>query len=247
MSEIDPEVAERLQREARSVVVSPDLPARIVRQARARRRRRRAALAGAPATLVVALAIAAAVIVPGGSRTTPTTATAGPAVHGTANAVRAPGATGAAATGQALLAPTGVGQARFGEATNRAIAQLERILGRPQTARPRPENSCDVTSNLDWPGFTAFFDHGRFVGYSATRPSLTTANGFHRGVTVATAKAIYGSAFRLSMAQGGSYRVALSSGDLTGYVHGGTATTIPPTAKVDGIFAGATGCPGISP
>lgn len=61
---------------------------------------------------------------------------------------------------------------------------------------------------------------------------------------MAAAKANYGHAFRLSMAQGGSYRITLSSGGLTGYVHGGvTATSIPSTAEVDGIFAGATGSP----
>lgn len=50
------------------------------------------------------------------------------------------------------------------------------------------------------------------------------------------------------MAQGGSYRITLSSGELTGYVHGAvTATAIASTAEVDGVFAGATGCPGISP
>ena len=50
------------------------------------------------------------------------------------------------------------------------------------------------------------------------------------------------------MAQGGSYRITLPSGELTGNVHGGvTATSISPTAEVDGIDAGATGCPGISP
>jgi len=36
--------------------------------------------------------------------------------------------------------------------------------------------------------------------------------------------------------------------ELTGYVHGGvTATSIAPHNKIDGIFAGATGCPAISP
>jgi hypothetical protein len=245
MSEIDPEIAERLKRHAHSVVVSPDLPERIVHQARTRRRRHGAALLGVPAALVVALLIAVAVVLPGGSRTTRPEATAGPAVHGAASKTNA---SAAGAAPPVLLTPTGVGTAHFSEATNRAIAHLKAILGRPGTARPQSENSCDVTSSLVWRGFTAFFDHGHFVGYDSTRQSLSTANGLHSGDTVAAAKTIYGRAFHLSMAQGGSYRITLSSGELTGYVHGGvTAPSHPPPAEVDGIDAGATGCPGISP
>ncbi|MHB1712572.1 MAG: hypothetical protein ACYCV7_14440 [Acidimicrobiales bacterium] len=247
MSEIDPEIAERLQRHAHSVVVSPDLPERIVRQALTRRRRRRSALVGMPVALVVALAITTVVLLPGGGRTTPITASAGPAVHGAASSEQIPKVKGAAAR-PVLLAPTGVGPARFGEATISAIAHLKGILGRPETANPQPDVSCDVTSTLAWRGFTGFFDHGRFVGYSTTRKTLATLKGLRSGDTVATARAIYGGAFHLSMAQGGSYRITLSTGALTGYVRGGvTATTIPLTANVDGIFAGAVGCPGISP
>jgi len=246
MSEIDPEIAERLKRYAHSVLVSPDLPDRIVQQARTRRRRHRVALVGVPAALVVALVIAVGVVLPGGSRTTPTEATAGPAVYGTASKTKAP--TAGAAARPVLLTPTGVGTARFGEATNRAIAHLKGILGRPQTARPQPGNSCDVTSSLVWRGFTAFFDHGHFVGYESTRHSISTANGLHNGDTVAAAETIYGRAFHLSTAQGGSYRITLSSGDLIGYVRGGvTATSVALNAKIDGIFAGSMGCPGISP
>lgn len=251
MSENDPEIADRLKRYAHGVLVSPDLPDRIVQQARTRRRRHRAALVGVPAALVVALVIAVAIVLPGGSRTTPTEATAGPtvhgaAVHGAASKTKAP--TAGTAARPVLLRPTGVGDARFGEATNRAIAHLEGILGRPQTAGPRPANSCDVTSSLVWRGFTAFFDHGHFVGYESTRHSPSTANGLHSGDTVAAAKTIYGRAFHPSTARGGSYRITLSSGDLIGYILGGvTDASVVLNAKIDGIFAGAMGCPGISP
>ena len=246
MSEIDPEIAEALKRHAQSVVISPDLPERIVQRARTRQRHQRTALVAIPAAMLLALVIAVAVVLPGGNRTTTTEATAGPAAHGAASATRSATSVGAAQPVQ--LTPTGIGQVRFGETQTQAVAILETILGRPKTAGPRPEESCDITSLLIWPGFTAFFDHSHFVGYSTTRRSLATARGLHSGTTVAAAKTIYGHAFRLSMAQGGSYRITLSSGELTGYVHGGvTASTIPSTAELDGVFAGATGCPGISP
>jgi len=245
MSEIDPEIAETLKRHAHSVGVSPDLPERIVHRVRSRHRRRRAALVAMPAAVVLALVIAVAVVLPGESHTT-TEATAGPTAHGAASATRSPTSGGVARP--VVLTPTGIGQVRFGETQIHAIGHLELILGQPETTRPRPMDSCDVTSTLAWRGFTAFFNRRHFAGYSTTRQSLATARGLHSGETVAAAKAIYGTAFHLSMAQGGSYRITLSSGELTGYIHDGvTATSIPPTAEVDGIEAGATGCPGLSP
>ncbi|WP_276943222.1 hypothetical protein [Ferrimicrobium acidiphilum] len=246
MSEIDPEIAETLKRHAHSVDVSPDLPERIVHRVRSRHRRRRAALVAIPAAMLLALVIAVAVVFPGESRTTTTEATTGPAAHGAASATRSPTSGGAARP--VVLTPTGIGQVRFGETQTQAIGHLELVLGQPETTRPRPKDSCDITSSLAWRGFTAFFNRRHFAGYSTTRQSLATARGLHSGETVAAAKAIYGTAFHLSTAQGGSYRITLSSGELTGDVHGRvTATSIPPTAEVDGIEAGATGCPGISP
>lgn len=246
MSEIDPEIAETLKRHAHNVTVSPDLPERIVHRVRSRHRRQRAALVAIPAAMLLGLLITVALVLPSGNRIPTTEATAGPAAHGAASATRSPTSRGAARP--AVLTPTGVGTAHFGEATNRAITHLKAFLGRPGSARPQSENSCDVTSSLVWRGFTAFFDHGHFVGYDSTRQSLSTANGLRSGDTVAAAKTIYGRAFHLSMAQGGSYRITLSSGELTGYVRGGvTATSVAPHAKIDGIFAGATGCPGIGP
>jgi len=246
MSEIDPEIAETLKRHAYSVTISPDLPERIVRRVRSRHRRQRAALVAIPAAMLLALVIAVMVVLPGGNRIPTTEATAGPAAHGAASTRRSPTSSGAARP--VVLTPTGIGRVRFGETQTQAIAHLDGILGQPETTRPRPKNSCDITSSLAWRGFTAFFNLRHFAGYSTTRQALATARGLHSGETVAEAKAIYGTAFHLSTAQGGSYRITLPSGELTGYVRGGvTATSIPPTAEVDGIDAGATGCPGISP
>jgi hypothetical protein len=246
MSEIDPEIAEALKQHARGVAISPELPERIVHRARTRQKCRRAALVALPLAMLLTLVIALAVVLPGGSRTSTTEAPAGPAAHSSASAKRSPTSSGAARP--IVLTPNGIGQVRFGETQTQAITILEKILGHPETIRPLPEESCDVAASLAWRGFTAFFDHSHFVGYSTTSQSLATDRGLHSGTTVAEANAIYDHAFHLSMAQGGSYRITLSSGDLAGYVDGGvTATSIPPTAVVDGVFAGATGCPGISP
>ncbi|MHB1711862.1 MAG: hypothetical protein ACYCV7_10735 [Acidimicrobiales bacterium] len=245
MSEIDPEIAETLKRHAHSVDVSPNLPERIVHRVRSRHRRQRAALVAIPAAMLLGRVITVALVLPSGSPTTTTEATAGPAAHGAASATRSPTSSGAARP--VVLTPTGIAQVRFGETQTQAIAHLEAILGQPETTAPRPKDNCDITSSLIWRGFTAFFNRRHFAGYSTTRQSLATAGGLHSGATVAAANAIY-AAFHLSTAQGGSYRITLPSGEFTGYVHGGvTATSIPPTAEVDGIDAGATGCPGISP
>lgn len=151
-----------------------------------------------------------------------------------------------AAAGRALLQPTGLGAIRLGQPTAGAVAALQQLLGTPRTASPQPDPSCDVNSYLAWPGFSAYFDAGRFVGYATTGSALATARGLRVGDTVGGAQSLYGDDFTVSTAQGGSYRLRLPSGQLSGLLDGATATTIPTSATIVTITAGAIGCPGLS-
>ena len=151
-----------------------------------------------------------------------------------------------AATGRSSLTPTGVGAAHLGQGSVGAVAALQQLLGTPRAASPQPDPSCDVSSYLPWPGFSAYFDAGRFVGYATTGSELATARGLRVGDTVAQAQSLYGDDFALSTAQGGSYQLRLPSGQLSGLVDGATATTAPASATIVTIAAGNIGCPGIT-
>jgi hypothetical protein len=49
-----------------------------------------------------------------------------------------------------------------------AIAELDKVLGSPTTPRPAGDaGNCTVDAYLTWPTMTAYFFHGRFVGYNS--------------------------------------------------------------------------------
>jgi hypothetical protein len=103
---------------------------------------------------------------------------------------------------------------------------------------------------------TAYFDHQRFVGFTTgslgarpgyrEMPNMVTPAGLKIGDTLAQARRIYGADFRTSLAQGGSWFVATSTGTLDGLltdeVNESHAT--PGIADID---AGSVGCPATSP
>jgi hypothetical protein len=75
---------------------------------------------------------------------------------------------------------------------------------------------------------------------------METAAGLRIGATLAQAQQIYGSAFQTSLAQGGSWSVSTTGGELIGYLSAepnepGTAPTIA------SIEAGSVGCPAMTP
>ena len=107
---------------------------------------------------------------------------------------------------------------------------------------------------------TAYFFHGRFVGYNSASllaaqgsgapnviPSTSTAAGLRIGDDVAQARRIHGSAFVVLFSLGGSWRVTTSTGWLRGYLTAVPGFPTPPVPRVADVSAGSVGCPAASP
>lgn len=160
-----------------------------------------------------------------------------------------------------VLRGDGIARARFGGPRAAVLAALAPMLGPPRETA-RTHGDCGIDQTLNWAGgrlatvFSVFISHGRFVGYQYSGPKqrrsatrLATVGGLMPGDTVARARRIYGTAFKLSFAQGGSYSVHTADGTLIGYLR----VTAPTGAirnehnKVGTIAAGDVGCPALSP
>jgi hypothetical protein len=222
----------------------------LFREARRRARRRRAVALGvllALGGLVVGLVFAA-----GGSP--PRRPGPGASSGGT------PGPPGTAA-GHFTFRGDGIGSARFGQPEALAIAELDQVLGSPTTPRPTgAAGNCTIDAYLTWPTMTAYFFRGRFVGYDSANllaargsgapdviPSASTAAGLRIGDDIAQARRIYGSAFVVLFAQGGSWRVSTPTGTLDGYLTAVPDHPTPPVPRVADVSAGSVGCPAASP
>ena len=206
----------------------------LFREARRRERRRRAvALAVLLALGGLAFGLLAAVGGPPPPR---------PGTGGSSGST--PGAPGTAA-GHFTFRGNGIGGAAFGQPQAVAIAELDKVLGLPTTPRPAGDaGNCTVDAYLTWPTMTAYFFHGRFVGYNSASllaapgsgapdviPGAPTAAGLRIGDGIARARRIYGSAFVVLFSQGGSWRVTTSTGILDGYL---TAVPDRPTPPAQG-------------
>jgi hypothetical protein len=154
-----------------------------------------------------------------------------------------------------VLLGDGIGQtARFGQSEAAAVATLDRMFGSPTTAEPVTTNDCNVDADLQLPGMVAYFDHGRFVGYSTVARAgearggrdLATSRGLDVGDILAVARRLYGRALRTSLAQGGSWFAATPHGRLEGFLDAEVAQVTPPP-RILSIGAGALGCPAMSP
>ncbi len=153
-----------------------------------------------------------------------------------------------------MLAGDGVASVRFGESTSSAIAGLDRALGQPSKGPVNEAGNCNIDAAEQWPALTGFFDRGVFVGYSTlaangerlTHGNMQTAVGLRVGDTIAQARQIYGSDFRTSLAQGGSWSVTTADGKFIGYLSGEPNQPGPPPAIMS-IEAGSVGCPAATP
>lgn len=153
-----------------------------------------------------------------------------------------------------MLAGDGVASVRFGESTSSAIAGLDQLLGNPPKGQVSEAGNCTIDAAEQWSGLTGFFDKGEFVGYSTlaangerlTRGNIEAALGLRVGDTLAQAQQIYGSAFRTSLAQGGSWSVPTGSGNLIGYLSG-EPNEPGPAPTITSIEAGSVGCPAATP
>jgi hypothetical protein len=166
-----------------------------------------------------------------------------------------------------VLKPDGIGSMRFGAgslAVRRAINVVVGQAGGPYTRG----GSCGVDHQIKWwdqwtangePALTAYFHRGAFVGYQygelnagglLRKPSggwrLATSEGLRVGDTLARGRRLYGSAFSVSAAQGGSWNARVAGGVITGYAMPARRPGIK-QGLVETIDAGDVGCPAVAP
>ncbi len=229
----------------------PGSPVEVLfREAKRRERRRRAVVLG----VLLALAGLASGLVFAVGGSPPSRPGKG------ASSANTPGAPGTAA-GHFTFRGNGIGDARFGQPQAVAIAELDKVLGSPTTPQPAGDaGNCTVDAYLTWPAMTAYFFHGRFVGYNSASllaargsgapnviPGASTAAGLRIGDDIAQARRIYGSAFVVLFSQGGSWRVTTSTGMLDGYLTAVPDRPTPQVPRIADVSAGSAGCPAASP
>ncbi len=132
-----------------------------------------------------------------------------------------------------------------------AVRALRALLGpRGRLTRDATNADCGYDAIATWPAMTAFFFHGRFVGYAygpdRTRPvpGAVATGSLRLGETTAQLRHLYGRRLRLSGEQGGAYFVATPAGRIDGFL---TDEIQRPGARVASIDAGDVGCPAMSP
>jgi hypothetical protein len=117
-------------------------------------------------------------------------------------------------------------------------------------------DSRDRTEDLD-----LYFRQTRFVGYQyggnvlaqqgdglQLRLHATTTRGLALGDALSVGQRLYGHAFTISSAQGGTWQAHTSQGTIRGYANGTpTRGDVSPSSVVASIDAGDVGCPALSP
>jgi hypothetical protein len=165
-----------------------------------------------------------------------------------------------------MLSAHGVAWIHFGESRPAAITELDRLLGVRGAAPRSAGGDCGLGSSITWrlgagqPALTAYFAHGRLVGYqygnlgqqlssgSDTQgPKLGTPRGLTVGDTVEVGQRLYGSAFTVGPAQGGTWKATTATGPIHGYLSGVPLPRATNTFTVVTIDAGHVGCPAQSP
>lgn len=157
---------------------------------------------------------------------------------------------------KAVLDANAIGEARFGARLSEVVARLSRLLGPPATTLSA--SACGPVQTISWRQLTAYFRSGRFIGYAygyqtprrLPGPVLATARGLTLGDTIARARRLYGSAFRSTEEQGGSWLLTTAGGTLEGFAytevplrHGDTG----PRRMIATIQAGPRICAALSP
>ncbi len=153
-----------------------------------------------------------------------------------------------------VLRGDGVGAARFGQSEPMAIKELDEALSSTKKAVVNMAGNCTVDRAVEWPTFTAYFDRGRFVGYSTLAADgellhngpMVTAKGLGVGDTLADAQRIYGDTLSTTLAQGGAWFVKTQEGTLDGYLTA-EVNSRRSAPRIASIEAGQVGCPAASP
>lgn len=150
----------------------------------------------------------------------------------------------------AVLYGNAVGTARLGEEAHTAILRLDVLLERGPGKPYDCNYACDFDHEATGLGLTYFFARGRFVGYDywAARHHATvvlaTAKRLRIGGRLYKGRRLYGRAFRVGRAQGGTWSSTTSRGPIFGYTRGDLNG---PRATVLAIEAGDVGCPAMTP
>jgi hypothetical protein len=169
-----------------------------------------------------------------------------------------------------VLRADGIGSARFGSSPRAVRAVIDSLLAQAGLAYKPAGAGCGVDHSIVWwddrttnrlPNLVAYFGRSRFVGYqygeygTMIRPhpplrgtALATARGLRIGDTLARGRALYGHAFTLSSAQGGTWSVRVGGRLIDGYAWGtpkhGDVSWHSVVATID---AGDVGCAALSP
>jgi hypothetical protein len=168
-----------------------------------------------------------------------------------------------------MLSGLGIAGVKFGRPRAAVVAALDRLLGERPSHPASYRGDCGVDSSITWwdqssasgrPSLTAYFAHDRLVGYQygdpgsqgvrrppARSPVLATTHGLTIGDTLERGRRLYGRAFTISTAQGGTWKVATTSGPIDGYVSGVPRLGNLGALRVVTIDAGNVGCPALSP
>jgi hypothetical protein len=139
-------------------------------------------------------------------------------------------------TSRDILSARRIGPAALGGHLGPTLVAISNLLG--VWAHRGNGAGCGADgSEQELDGLRLFFGHGRVVGYEYSGSFLATTRGLRVGDTTARARQLYGPAFEVSAAQGGSW----SAGGLRGYL------TAPRGGRIATIDAGNVGCAALSP
>lgn len=159
----------------------------------------------------------------------------------------------------------GIAGVRFGSPAAAVISGLRPLLGPPTTYRRG--GSCGLDRTIGWSGadhafpLTLYLKRSRFLGYQYGQPyqatlprghiglALATTRGLAIGDTLARGQQLYGRAFKITTAQGGTWNARTVRGGIVGYVllNPTSGHIISSKSIVATIDAGDVGCPALSP
>jgi hypothetical protein len=161
-----------------------------------------------------------------------------------------------------VLKANGIAGVRFGASPRQVRSAIDSLLGQSGSAY-RAGGTCGLDHEIIWgtasrQDLTAYFRRSAFAGYEVGTPSkprhphggwaLATTRGLRVGDPLARGRRLYGGAFTLSSAQGGSWKLRTPAGPIDGYAWGtpryGDVSWQSVVATID---AGDVGCPAIAP
>jgi hypothetical protein len=135
-----------------------------------------------------------------------------------------------------LLSSAGIGPATLGGRFSVTLVRLGYLLGVWGHRVNRGGCGVEWTERM-LDGLDLFTGRGLFLGYEYRGRFLATVRGLRVGDPVSRGRQMYGAAFKVSAAQGGSW----SAAGLRGYL------TTPQNGRIMTIDAGNVGCPAVSP